>query len=60
MAKDPIVDEVRAVRDEFAKRHNYDLEAIIRALQEASERAGRELVTLPPRKVDEDSQRKAS
>ena len=60
MAKDPIVDEVRAVRDEFAKRHNYDVDAIVRGLQEASERAGREMVTLPPRKVGEDSRGKAS
>lgn len=60
MAKDPIVEEVRAAREEFAKRYNYDLDAIVRALQDASDRAGHELVTLPPRKLDEESQRKAS
>ena len=28
MANDPIVDEIHAIREEIARRHNYDLEAI--------------------------------
>lgn len=61
MVKDPIVEEVRAVRDEFAKRHNYDIDAIVRALQKASAEAGRPVVTLQPRAAgDGDEHRKAS
>ena len=30
MIRDPIVEEVRAIRDELAKRHNYDIDAIVR------------------------------
>ena len=48
---DPIIAELRAVRDEHAARHGYDVEAIfrdIRARQEASER---DYVRCPPRRV---------
>ncbi|HRI70980.1 MAG TPA: hypothetical protein PK156_42395 [Polyangium sp.] len=51
MDADPIVEEVRAARDEFAKLHNYDIDAMIRALQEESAKHGHLLVTLPPRLV---------
>lgn len=61
MTKDPIVEEVRAVREEFAKRHGYDIDAIVRALQEASIREGRKLVTLSPKPLtDFDRRRQAS
>ena len=33
-----ILEEVWRIRDEFAKHHNYDLDAIVAALQEAEER----------------------
>ncbi|MBI4607064.1 MAG: hypothetical protein HY721_34300 [Planctomycetes bacterium] len=49
MFRDPIVEEVRAIRDQFAARHNYDLDAIVRALKKASEESGRQVVSLPPR-----------
>ncbi len=32
MTRDPIVDEVRAIRDEIAKRLGYDMGAIVRVL----------------------------
>ncbi len=34
MWKDPIVDEVRRIRDEYAARFDYDLNAIFRDLKE--------------------------
>ena len=49
MIRDPIIDEVRAIRHELAKRHKYDIDAIVRALQKASVDEGRQLVSLPPR-----------
>jgi hypothetical protein len=33
MWHDPIVEEVRKVRDEYARRFNYDLAAIVREVQ---------------------------
>ena len=50
MIDDPIVDEVRAARDEYAKRFNYDLDAICRDLREKQAQSGRKLVTFPPRR----------
>ena len=61
MIRDPIVEEVRAIRDELAKRHKYDIDAIVRALQKASADEGRQLVSFPPRPSPEkDKDRRAS
>ena len=49
MARDPIVEEVRRIREELAARHDNDLDAIVRALRKASEDGGRKVVSLPPR-----------
>ena len=38
MAKDPIVEEVRRIRDAYAARFNYDLGAIYRDLKERERR----------------------
>jgi hypothetical protein len=54
MDTDPIVEEVRAVRDEFAREHDYDIDAMVRALQQESASQGRRLVRLAPRPVDDD------
>ena len=50
MIDDPIVDEVRAARDEYARRFNYDLDAICRDLQQKQAQSGRKLVSFPPRR----------
>ena len=51
MATDPIVDEIHAIREEIARRHDYDLDAIVETFQKASAQSGRRVVTLPPRPV---------
>lgn len=51
MARDPIVEEVRAIRDAIAKEHGYDVKAYMRALQEDEAKSGRKIVTLPPRRL---------
>ena len=33
MSRDPIVDEVRAIREVIAREHNYDLDSIFRMLR---------------------------
>ena len=47
---DPIVEEVRRVRDAHAARFNYDLDAIVRDLREKQKKSGRTFITLPPRR----------
>jgi hypothetical protein len=42
---DPIVEEVRRVRDAYAARFNYDLRAIFRDLKDQEKRSGRKLVS---------------
>ena len=44
---DPIVDEVRRVREAYAARFNYDLRAIYRDLKEEEQRSGRKVVSYP-------------
>jgi hypothetical protein len=54
MWQDPIVEEVRRVREAYAKRFNYDLEAIFKDLKIKEEQArasGRLVVKLPPRRI---------
>jgi hypothetical protein len=51
MWKDPIVEEVRAIRDAIAKKHNYNLREIIAHLQKRSRDAGRKTVTLRRKRV---------
>jgi hypothetical protein len=47
---DPIVEEVRKSRDAYAKRFNYDLDAIFPDLKEKERRSGRAVVTCPAKK----------
>ncbi len=42
--EDPIVEEVRKARDAYAKRFNYDLDAIYRDLKEKERKSGRVVV----------------
>lgn len=50
MHRDPIVEEVRAIREALARQFNYDLAAIARYLQEEEQRSGRQTVSLSPRR----------
>jgi hypothetical protein len=51
MSSDPIVEEVRKYRDEYAKKFNYDLQAIYLDLKEQQLRSGRKVVSLAPKLV---------
>jgi hypothetical protein len=56
--KDPIVEEVRKVRQEHAKQSNYDLRAIVDDLRR-QERSGRNYVRFTPRRPSEARKTKA-
>ena len=50
MNDDPIVQEVRKARDEYAKKFDYDLDAICRDLQEKQQQPGKQVVSFPPKR----------
>lgn len=54
--KDPVVEEIRAIRDAYAKQFNYDIEAICRDLKEQEVQSGRKLVSLPPKRCNLEQQ----
>jgi len=49
MQVDPIVDEVRRVRQEYAKQFDYDLHAIAADLRKREQQHPERLVSLPPK-----------
>ena len=49
---DPIVDEVRRVREAYAARFNYDLDAIFRDIKEQEKNSGRKFVSFTPPKTE--------
>ena len=51
MWEDPIVAEVRRVREEYAARFNHDIKAICRDARQKDKESGDKVVTLPPRPV---------
>ena len=51
MFRDPIVEEVRAIRQAFAKEHGYDVKAIVDALQREEADSGRRVISLPPKRL---------
>lgn len=60
MLRDPIVEEVRAVREAFAREHGYDVRAIVHALQRReAESAGRPVSLEPKRLPNKKRERKA-
>ena len=48
---DPIVDEVRAVREALARASGDDIEKIVEAARERQAQGGRTVITLPPKKT---------
>jgi hypothetical protein len=48
---DPIVDEVRRVRDAHAAKFNYDLDAIFQNIKQEEKKSGLKFVSYPPRRV---------
>ena len=51
MWKDPVVAETRALRDEYARQFNYEVEAIFEDLMKKQAIHPEWVVSLPPRKA---------
>jgi hypothetical protein len=50
MEDDPILAEVRAIRDKLAAKFNYDVHAIAKYLRERQRKGGHKVVSLPPKR----------
>ena len=50
MKRDPIVEEIRKLREEYAARFDNDPNAIFEDIKRRQAEGGKELVKLPPRK----------
>jgi hypothetical protein len=50
---DPIVEEIRKIREEHAARFNYDIDAIFEDFRKNEKESGLPLVTLQPRRISE-------
>jgi hypothetical protein len=49
MKADPIVEEVRRIREEYARQFDYDLSAIAADLRDREQRHAERLVSFPPK-----------
>jgi hypothetical protein len=49
---DPIVDEIRRIRDAHAAKFNYDLDAIFQDIKEEEKKSGLKYVSYPPRRPE--------
>ena len=47
---DSVVQEVREIRDAYARQFGYDLDAIHRDLKAQEQASGRQVVSFPPRR----------
>jgi hypothetical protein len=51
MISDPIVEEIRNAREEFARLFNYDLNAMIEEFQRRQTKGGPQTVSFPPKRL---------
>jgi hypothetical protein len=52
MQDDPVVAEIRRIREEIAARFNYDIEALGRYARELDAADNGKVISLPPRRPD--------
>ena len=50
MWKDPVVEETRKLREQYARKFNHDIDAIYEDIQQRQAQSGKKLVSLPARK----------
>jgi hypothetical protein len=50
MIRDPIVEEVRKAREEYARRFNFNLQDMIADLEHRQRESGRKTVSFPPKR----------
>ena len=58
MLNDPIVDEIRSIRDAYAKQFNYNIEAIIKDIKDKQKSSNFKCITLPPKRLKQNENMK--
>lgn len=48
---DPIIAEVRKARDAYARKFNYDIQAMCRDLKKKQARNADKVISLPPKRI---------
>ncbi len=51
MWNDPIVEEVRKIREQHASKFDYDLNAIYKDLKETEKQSDHEVINLPAKRI---------
>ena len=51
MHEDPVIREVRRIKEDIAAQYGYDVRAIAKAAREHSQKHGRKTVSRPPKRV---------
>ncbi len=59
MWQDPVVEEVRQIRDAFAAKYHYNLREMFEALKEMEDKNNRPTVSFPPRRIKSFQAKKA-
>ncbi len=59
MCNDPVVEEVRRIRQEYAKQFDYDIRAIVSNLRKREQRHPERLVSFPAKPARQKASRKA-
>ena len=49
--RDPIVEEIRKIREEHAARFNYNVRAIVEDARRRQQEGGHKVVSFPPRRL---------
>jgi hypothetical protein len=50
MWHDPVIEETRKLRDEYASQHHHDIDSIFEDIQKRQATAEKKMVSFPPRK----------
>jgi hypothetical protein len=50
MWRDPIIEELHKIREDYARQFNFNIHAICKDIQEKQGQSGREIVSFPPRR----------
>ena len=51
MYTDPVIDEIRKYRDQYAARFNYDIKAMLEDIWRRQKESGRQTVTRTPKRM---------
>ncbi len=55
MWKDEIVEEIHRIREQYAREHHFDVDEIYKDIKEKEQASGRNLVRLPPKRLEPDT-----